>query len=83
MKADGINEGTIGVMDMNLQRIVIRPAGEPDENQELSIVQDGEWVPYRHKTMRELVDEATAMLTDASASIEAAMDILEQINEQG
>ena len=81
MKADGLDDGIICVLDMNTQRPVPRPAGPPDENQELFIVIDGDVVPYRHKTRQELVDEATAMLTDAQASVEAAMDLLGEIDD--
>ena len=81
MKADGLDDGIICVLDMNTQRPVPRPAGPPDENQELFIVIDGDVVPYRKKTLQELVDEAMAMMTDAIASMEAALDVMGQINE--
>ena len=81
MKADGIPDGVICVMDMQTQRPVPRPPPTPDENQELFIVIDGDAVPYRHKTTAELVEEATAMLVDAQASVEAAMDLLGEIDD--
>ena len=81
MKADGIPDGVICVMDMQTNRPVPRPPPTPDENQELFIVIDGDVVPYRKKTLQELVDEAMAMMTDAIASMEAALDVMGQINE--
>jgi hypothetical protein len=73
MKAPGLSDGTIGVWDMQRNCIVPNPAGEPDENQELYMVEDGEWVPYRDITERE------KKRLDALAFLDAARDILEEL----
>ena len=79
MKAEGIPEGTIGVLNMNTQQIVIRPAGEPDENQELFIVQYGSWVPRRNKTIRELVEGIRADLIESETWRESAEEKLDEL----
>jgi len=81
VKADGIPEGTIGVHDMNTRQIVTRPAGEPDENQELFIVQYGSWVPYRHNTMQELIDAIRADLIECETWREAAEERLDELEK--
>ena len=81
MKADGLDDGIICVLDMNTQRPVPRPAGPPDENQELFIVIDGDVVPYRKKTMAERIEKATALMNDGLASFEEAIDELGEIYE--
>ena len=81
MKADGLDDGIICVLDMNTQRPVPRPAGPPDENQELFIVIDGDVVPYRHKTRQELVDGIRSDLIECETWREAAEEKLDELEK--
>ena len=53
MRAEGIPEGTVALWDTQRNVPVIRPSGEPDENQEKWVVKDGRWQPLRDITERE------------------------------
>ena len=73
MRATGIPEGTMAVWNMNTQNFDTRPAGEPDENQELWVVEDGLWQPCREVTRKEQAK------LNIVAFLEAAIDEVERL----
>ena len=81
MKGAKLPEGWIGIMNQQTGYPEPRSFHEPDENQELFIIKDGEPVLYRKKTTAERIQKATALMNDGIASFEAAIDELGEIDE--